>query len=187
MLLFAAVWASPPPLDLIGLEKTPRSERNCELLLADHDGEIPFALRLTVSAPDAQLRSWVQRVTLGVPSWELAAQSPVASVYELDVHQNFVDERVSDAEGRTHVTYVRPRTVDWSRWPLAFDFIAPRVDAPGTLGAWSLTTRAGATPADWGSCILVIQGPGGISACAMIAEQSGRCLADYVQRHERGQ
>jgi hypothetical protein len=184
MLLFTAAWAGQqlPPLELVGLEKTPRATRVCELALEDHESEVHYTFRLIVGAPDAQARSWVQRVTLGTPSMGVPADSPVLVVHEVDVHNNFVDDRIPDRDGRTHVTFVKPRAVDWSRWPLTLEFIGPRVDNPWALGAYKLSVREGATPQDWSGCILQLERPGGLSSCVMLNEVSGSCLSDYLRR-----
>lgn len=187
MWLGSVAFAAPPPIELVGLEGTPRLPVACELFVSDHDGERPFTFRLSVSAPDADGRAWIQRVVLDPRVVGIPPSSPVATVHEVHTFATFFDERIADGEGRHHVARVKPSWIDWSRWPFALAFVGPRVDDPPTLGAYTVTTDPEAEKVSWGSCILRLQGPGGVAACAIVGDAAGSsCLAAYAERHGLG-
>jgi len=174
----------PVPLELVGHERTPKGEGVCELVIQDHAAEgVSWSYRVTLSSPDPQGISWVQRVTMGPRTMGLPASSPSREVRELDVQQHFVDARVEDADGRTHMTYVRPRSVDWKAWPLELPFIGPRADAPSQVGDYTLRGHPEHDTTAWASCHLSLSGPGGVGGCSILTERRGTCITAYLARH----
>jgi len=182
-----ALALEPPPLDLIGLESTPKGAIACELIVQDHDAVgTPWDFRIAITEPDAEGRSWIQRITVGTGTYGMPGSHPVSTVRELDVQTRFVDERVKDGDSISVFTFVKPRAIDWSVWPLKFSFIAPRADAPDRVGEYTLkVSEEGAKNKEaWGSCILDLSGPNDVGGCTMFEEVRGGCIKDYVKRHK---
>jgi len=98
---------------------------------------------------------------------------------EVDPTVRFVDERVDPPMW----AYVVPQHVDWSVWPLRFQFVAARVDQPDQLGQFTVSVHPDTAKKDWGQCVVQTTGPGKVAGCTMLDDLTGGCLAAYAQRH----
>lgn len=172
--------SEPPPLELVGPERTPSLKEGCVFLLTDHDAEQPFQWEVRLSAPDEDGLRWVQRVTSRDPAHTGYRSGAVIAEHTVDAYAPLLDPRLQDDDG-VRPSYVSPRAVDLGQFPLLLRFIGPRPDAPTRLGEFELTLRDFVTPETVGSgCTSHVVGPDDLAGCTIV---SGTCVDVFAAHH----